>query len=124
MNILVIDDDADDVELFCEALREINSDIQCHDFRKIQNAIQYLNDSVSPPSFIFLDAHIPSSDPADFLRHIKGVNKLHGVRIVIYSGFVSDREISEFKRLGAHDVVIKPTSYDALRKRLSDLIKG
>jgi DNA-binding NtrC family response regulator len=124
MNILVIDDDADDVELFCEALHEIDSQIQCHEFKKIQTALEFLNDATQTPEFIFLDAHMPSCDPAEFLKEISQHHKLHEAIIVIYSGYVSDREVSEFKRLGAHHVVIKPTSYDDLRKILSTLISG
>jgi len=122
MNILVIDDDADDVELFCEAVHDIDSRIECHDFKKMQSALEFLNGSVHPPAFIFLDAHIPSSDPADFLKQIARLTKLNNVKIVIYSGYLSDREVLEFKKLGAHHVVIKPTSYDDLRRTLSTLI--
>jgi CheY-like chemotaxis protein len=122
MNVLVIDDDTDDVELFCEALHEIDPGIKCFDFKKVPTAVEHLKENNALPAYIFLDAHIPSSDTPEILKEIRSIPRLNGVKIIIYSGYVTDREIAQYKQLGAFDVVIKPNSYTDLCEKLASLI--
>ena len=52
MNILIIDDDAEDTEIFCHALREVAPDVRCLVVNDPKTAIGYLHDNVTPPHAI------------------------------------------------------------------------
>lgn len=122
MLVCLIDDDDDDVELFSEALRDVQPDIECVDYQKIPSALQHLREGTVIPSFIFLDAHLPSGNSKDLLTELRKMQNLNRVKIFIYSGFVSEKDSREFKSRGATDVITKPPNFNELRSLLARII--
>ena len=52
--IMIVDDDPDNIEFFCEALSEIDSSIVCIGLKGGEEAIMHLRDNGTPnPDFIF-----------------------------------------------------------------------
>jgi DNA-binding response OmpR family regulator len=122
MLVCLIDDDAEDVELFAEALKDVNPEIECVEFHKLPHALKHLQEDGRVPSVIFLDAHLPSGSSMEFLKEMRTLKKLDAVRIFIYSGFVSDSERTEYRKLGATDVITKPHHFNDLRALLGRLM--
>ena len=122
MLVCVIDDDTEDVELFSEALRDVSPDIECIRFHKIPQALEHLREGSTVPSVIFLDAHLPSGNSMQLLTELRRLARLNESWIFIYSGFVSDPDKKEYKKLGATDVITKPHHFHDLRSMLKTLI--
>ena len=122
MQILLIDDDTEDAELFCEALKDVNPGVQCIRFNRIPQALDHLLADGAVPTAIFLDAHLPSGNTMEFLSKLRALSRLDKARIFIYSGFVSDSEKIEYRRLGATDVISKPHHFHDLRSMLKKLV--
>ena len=118
LSILIIDDDDDDKQMFCEVLSEIDRDISCISSANGQDALQLLRQKITPPDFIFLDLNMPRMSGKQCLVHIKQIEILASVPIIIYSTskLVEDRE--ETMRLGADYFLTKPSSMQHLKKEV------
>jgi CheY-like chemotaxis protein len=114
MVVLNVDDDAEDREFFCDALRQIDPAITCLVAGSGMEALSLLQDRVNMPDYIFLDINMPMMDGKQCLRALKSVPDFESIPVIMYSTSTNTREIRECYRLGAEDFLIKPYSYDKL----------
>ena len=126
MNVLLIDDDSDDIELFREAVYELSRDIVCWTAKDGEEGLKMLTqDLMVLPDYIFLDVNMPVMDGKQTLTKIKQHTRLKTIPVFMYSTTSNDHEISHMKNLGARDFVIKPPTFERLVKMLkSVLLKG
>lgn len=124
INILLIDDDADDQELFIEALNEVDPAINCTSSSNGLDALQILNDSLSLPDFIFLDLNMPLLNGKGFLTEVKKNKNLSSIPIIIYSTSKNEDDVRETKQLGASFFLTKPHKFSELRAAISLIIFG
>jgi CheY-like chemotaxis protein len=111
MNILIVDDDEDDRDLFCDAVNVVDPEITCIRARNGEEALNGLKaDHISKPSLIFLDLNMPRVNGVQFLREIKKIPALDRIPVIIYttSKLKEDREIT--RKLGAVHFITKPSS--------------
>lgn len=113
---LLIDDDADDQEIFLLALEDIDADITCSTVSECSTAFEILE--TSTPDFIFLDLNMPGMDGKEFLTVIKKNEKLAQIPVIIYSTSSDPRDLRLTKELGAFDYIVKQSSILSLRKML------
>lgn len=118
MTILLIDDDPDDREIFCEAVKLINPKIHCAVASNPVDAFRILEDSTILPEFIFLDINMPIMDGKACLQEIRKNNKLKDISVVMYSTTQNKEEIQYFHHLGA-SFLNKPSSFELLVNSLS-----
>jgi CheY-like chemotaxis protein len=118
MNILFVDDDTDDKEIFLEAINSINSEIECESATNGEEALIKLDTLPELPDYIFLDINMPVMDGKSFLMAIRKNSKLKNIPVVIYSTTEDKEEIKSFQSLGAA-YIGKPTSFEILKKSLS-----
>jgi CheY-like chemotaxis protein len=84
--VLIIDDDEDDVDLFKEALSEINRGIICISKSNGKVGLEYLkNSGKSLPQFIFLDLNMPFIDGKQFLKEVGKIERLAAIPVIIYT---------------------------------------
>ena len=113
-NVLLIDDDVDDAEIFMEAINVIKKEIV---FRSEDNpvmALKNLEISDKLPDLIFLDYNMPLINGKEFLQRMKSKEKLKNIPVILISSpseeFVSDllqqKEIMRY--------ICKPNSYSEL----------
>ena len=113
-DILLVDDDADDAEIFMEAVSCVEKEII---FRSEDNPIKALQDlevSLKLPDLIFLDYNMPLINGKEFLQRMKSKEKLKNIPVILISSpseeFVSDllqqKEIMRY--------ICKPNSYSEL----------
>ena len=118
MNILLIDDDEDDREIFLEAVKTINPAIHCSVANSATEAFSVLRTCPSLPRYIFLDMNMPVMDGRTCLKQIKKDLRYKDINVVIYSTTKDREEINVFRYLGA-EYVHKPDSFDELLRSLS-----
>jgi PleD family two-component response regulator len=119
MKVLIIDDDAEDTEMFCDAMKDIAPQIICTVANNPSKGLDYINSTLdAPPRYIFLDANMSLVDGKDCLRTLREIESLNDTRIIMYSGYISNSQVEEFKQLGANEYVKKPDSYQQLLKVL------
>lgn len=121
MVVLNVDDDQEDRDFFCEALREIDPSIICLMAESGAEALALLQSHMPVPDLIFLDINMPMMDGKQCLRKIKSIPQLEPIPIIMYSTSTNTREIRECYRLGAVDFLIKPYSYEKLVNDLASV---
>jgi DNA-binding response OmpR family regulator len=124
IHILLVDDDADDQELFMEALNEVDASINCIISSNGLDALKVLNDSLSLPDYIFLDLNMPRLNGKGFLTEVKKNKNLSSIPIIIYSTSKNEVDVRETKQLGASFFLTKPHKFSELRAAISLIIFG
>lgn len=122
-NVLLIDDDHDDHEFFLEAVREIDSSIQCNSMFDSEEALEFLKDEKQPlPDLIVLDTNMPKLNGYQILMELKNDPALNKIPVVMYSTFFSERDSDEFTKLGAATYLEKPTKFGEFRNVLNEIL--
>jgi CheY-like chemotaxis protein len=110
--ILFIDDDHDDIEAFRQALHETNLPYYCISMNTAENALLFLENSLTDPEFIFVDIHMPGINGKEFLKRLKANPKYKHIPTIIYSTTKQKKEIEEVYGLGADYFVTKPATFE------------
>lgn len=101
MVVLNVDDDSDNLEMFCEAVKEINPSIDCLQAMSAEEALQLLNKTERLPDFIFLDMNMPLIDGKSCLKLIRRNFRLSDLTVFMLSSSCDNNEIQECSSLGA-----------------------
>lgn len=121
MTILNVDDDYEDIEIFCDAVREIDPTIICLVARSAEEALQILNSDIELPQYIFLDINMPKIDGNTCLREIKNDQRLRQIPVIMYSTYTRKSDIEIYKELDA-GFLIKQNSYTELVTELKKVL--
>jgi len=123
--LLLIDDDADDQEIFSIALQNINSLIRFVISDNCKDALEKLSkDKMFKPDFIFLDLNMPGMSGSQCLTEIKKQNRFKHVPVIIYTTSSGQRDKDETKKLGADYFLTKPTDINKLITILKKILSG
>ena len=121
--VLIIDDDEDDRELFCEAVGQFNKDIDCFHATDGEEALAFLTDANGNlPDFIFLDLNMPRLNGKECLAEIKKRNKVKDIPVIIYSTSNNRRDKEETRLLGAANFLHKPNEFNILIRELTQIL--
>jgi CheY-like chemotaxis protein len=112
--ILLAEDDADDRELFQEAMSVVAPEIKVTMVENGEKLIAFLNESDDFPDCIFLDLNMPKKNGKDCLAEIKKNNKTMRIPIVIYSTSMTKKDVDETFDNGAACFIRKPNSFREL----------
>lgn len=104
---MLVDDDADDQEIFLYALRDINLPVLCLFARDGREALRKLADAVEMPDYIFLDLNMAPMDGRSCLTALKA----------------DPRTREEMLRLGASGYWVKDVSVSRLSGWLRSLLE-
>ena len=122
MVVLCIDDDPDDSDVFCEALKGVNPEAQCLVANDGLTALKILR-SETQPDVIFLDINMPRMSGREVLVQIKKSYKWSQIPIIIYSTTILPRDADDYRKLGAQDVVRKHAKFKDLCNALRVILK-
>ncbi|MHA4847774.1 response regulator [Flavitalea antarctica] len=122
--ILLIDDDSDDREMFCEAIGELSPDVICYfatdgykAFSKLQTGEFEL------PDLIFLDINMPLISGWDCLQKFKEHPGYRQIPVIMYSTSSNYFDIEKANNLGALLFFTKPSNFKVLTRNLSVVIR-
>lgn len=120
-HILLIDDDLDDREFFCEILDEINPGLTCD---LASNGLEALNqlETSKRPDIIFLDLNMPHMNGFDFLQKVRSSSDFGHIPVIIYTTSDQPQDQQKAKELGAQGFFSKPSSLQTLGEKLRDLL--
>jgi CheY-like chemotaxis protein len=114
MNILYIEDDHDDQEIFQEVLTNVAPRTVCYLAGDADEARELLNEIHINPDYIFLDINIPGTDGISFLREIKESEALKSIPVIVYSTTNNRKYALQCKRLGALEFITKPSTFQGV----------
>ncbi|HEX8517362.1 MAG TPA: response regulator [Bacteroidia bacterium] len=119
----LIDDDPDDREIFCMALADLKSKVNCVHVNDGAEALERLQDLANIPDYIFIDMNMPRMNGKDCLVEIKKLVHMQGIPVYMYSTSADPEAVAETHRLGAAGFIVKPTSVAELTKTLNFCLK-
>ena len=122
--VLYADDDADDVELFQEILREIDRSILFLYAADGLQALRVLREAIVLPDVVFLDINMPLINGKECLTEIRRDENLKTIPVVMYSTSSTEQEVVQCLQLGASDYLCKAANYDKLREDLEAILKN
>ena len=123
MHILLVDDDIDDIDLFREAVSEIDSTICCDIAYNGKEALDKLSaEEVPIPGLIFLDVNMPKMNGWDCLAALKHAPAYKHIPVIMYSTSTNAREDHLAGDSGALHFFVKPNDYFVLRSILATII--
>ncbi len=116
------DDDPDDLAYFKDAL----SDVYSHATLQTHADGQYLMDALKNPPpvpyIVFLDLNMPVKNGFEVLQDVNDSKDLNRTRIIVFSTSNDRKIIEQCKNLGAAMYIIKPNSYEGLKKSITHVL--
>jgi DNA-binding NtrC family response regulator len=117
--VLLIDDDADELQIFEEAIKEIDSSISV----LYNNGCYKLDVQVKEiPDLIFLDINMPGCDGFECLKKLR-LSELKDVPVIMYTTTSNVDSIIKAYSMGANLFMIKSFSYSKLVIYLTTLFE-
>ena len=116
---LIVDDDSDDYDLFCEAVSDIDSEARCFTAINGEDALKKLG-KMAPqlPDFIFLDLNMPRMDGRECLLELKKDIKLRNIPVIIFTTSSAQKDIDDTMATGATYFLTKPSDFQSLRNTI------
>jgi CheY-like chemotaxis protein len=123
IRILLADDDTDDTELFCEAVAEVDPDVQCDAVFDGSEVLAKLNDHEYPrPDMIVLDINMPDVNGWETLKAIRAGERYAELPVFIYSTSSVERDKQIAKDLEASGFFTKPERFEEVKALVKILI--
>jgi two-component system, chemotaxis family, response regulator Rcp1 len=130
--VLLVEDNAADVDLTREMLSSTKFNIKLSVATDGVEAIDYLNGVGSwlepgHPTLILLDLNLPRKDGRQVLAVLKNHDELRRIPVVILSSSNSKKDITSCYHLGANCYIVKPVelqAYRAIVRTLEDFWLG
>ena len=122
VEILLIEDSADDAELAIRALRKNNLANHLLHLEDGQEAIDYLfNEENILPRLILLDLKMPKVDGIELLRKLKSDEKRKVIPVVMLTSSKEESDIVKSYELGANAYIVKPVDFDQFVKAITEI---
>jgi len=121
MTILYIDDDIEDIEIFQDALGDVDPSVQLLTARNGKDALALLGAAEVLPDYVVLDINMPGMDGKSCLQEIRKEKRFDPIDIVIYSTNGLPQDIEKIESLQAR-FVRKANSFDDLRLMIRGMI--
>jgi len=118
LQLLIIDDDEEDRELFRDAVESLDSSINCIQAIDGRDALTQLGNASTLPDFIFVDLNMPGVNGIQFLTEIKKCKRFCEIPVIIYTTSKLKRDKDETRRLGAVHFITKPYKLCDLHKEI------
>ena len=122
-HVVLADDDEDDRSFFMEAFEELKIQTKVGVYKDGVELMDALNhpDSILP-NILFLDLNMPKKSGLECLKEIKNNIRFKDIAIAIYSTSASEEDIEDTFVNGANIYIKKPSSFNILKKILSDVV--
>jgi two-component system response regulator len=129
VEILLVEDSAEDVELTLLALQKNNLANKVHVARDGRAALDFLfgregtgkSAFDKPPKFILLDLKLPKVDGLEVLRTVKGDARTKAVPVVVMTSSKEQRDMIEGYKLGVNSYIQKPIDFGQFRDVVKQL---
>jgi CheY-like chemotaxis protein len=123
--IILVDDDADDREIFAEVMQNIGNPRQVIWFHTSLECMEYLKTTGDTPFIIFCDVNLPMQNGVDFKREIDTDPELRSKSIpfIFYSTSVDQIIVNEvYGKMTVQGFFRKESSLDDIRECLTRVI--
>jgi len=120
-DILYVEDNIDDADIFCRLIRKLNLPVSYTILNSGSEALEYLsrpsvdhpNQDVSLPKLLLLDLNLDGMSGIDVLEMIRAEERTRWLPIVAFSTSDNPKDIEQAYAAGINAYLVKPGSYQA-----------
>ena len=120
--ILLIDDNAAELEIFADALHTVDKTVTCTQKKNLSEALEYLEHH--SPGYIFIDFDVPTGDGVQYLSQLKKLSKLEKSKVILYASHIDDHLERTAIEVGAYRFIKKPNMIDLLARKLKEVLQA
>jgi len=119
---LLAEDDADDRELFLEAISLVAPQIKVATVDNGEKLMEHLRHSGELPDCIFMDLNMPKKNGKECLIEISENTRTQSIPVIIYTTSLNTKDIDETYKRGASCFIRKPSSFKELTELLGHFL--
>lgn len=122
VEILLVEDNANDAELTLRALKQRNLANQVHVCRDGAEAMDFFFDGATPaPKVVLLDLKLPKVDGLEVLQRLKADARTRSIPVVVLTSSREEPDIERAYALGANSYIVKPVDFEAFARAVADV---
>ena len=129
IEILLVEDNADDLDMTLRALRKANLANKIQVARDGAEALEFIlgegahagRRMANLPKLILLDLKLPKVDGFEVLKRLKGDPRTRVIPVVVLTSSKEDRDVVESYRLGVNSYIVKPVNFEGFAKAVGEL---
>ena len=110
--IVVVEDNAADVLLMEDALKQHGLECALEHFRNGEDAAKAISEMVDAPSLFVVDLNLPRVHGLELLRLIRACPLVADVPVAIFTSSKAPADKTRSEQLGADAYIVKPTGYN------------
>ena len=122
IDILLVEDNANDAELTLRALKQRNLANLVHVCRDGAEALAFFaRTNGAVPKVILLDLKLPKVDGLEVLRRLKADERTKAIPVVVLTSSREEPDIERAYALGANSYIVKPVDFEAFARAVADV---
>jgi CheY-like chemotaxis protein len=116
VEVLLVEDNEEDIEMTCRALRGKNLANRIHVERDGQAALDFIfgcteKDQCIRAGVILLDIRLPKASGIEVLKKIKSDKRTRGIPVVMLTSSEEEVDLVETYDLGVNSYIVKPVDF-------------
>ncbi|OGW53120.1 MAG: two-component system response regulator [Nitrospirae bacterium RBG_13_43_8] len=128
IEILLVEDNADDIELTLRVLSKINLANSIHIARDGEEALEYIFSNGAStgrgerdkPNIILLDLHLPKVDGLEVLQRIRADERTKMIPVIILTSSTEEEDIIKSYEFNVSSYIVKPIGFDQFIRAASE----
>jgi len=123
LRILLIDDDADDRDIFTWIVKGIDPTLTLDLASDGFEGLDLLRQGDNYFDIVFLDLNMPGMHGLKVLKHIRQMERHRGTPVIVYSTSSNPHDVANARAEGATDYIVKGHELALARKDLTQVLK-
>ena len=121
IEVLLVEDNASDVELTLRALQKRNLANRVVVARDGVEALQILEHPAPLPKVVLLDLKLPKLNGLEVLRRLKSDDRTKRIPVVVLTSSHEEPDVEESYRLGVNSYIVKPVDFESFASAVAEV---
>lgn len=122
IRILLIEDDADDIELLKDALKQNEVDFKIDVITEGDKALPYLEKQSELPDVIVMDFNLPKLHGREILVQIRALKNLRTIPLMVLTTSASQDDMRYAFSMGANKFITKPNTMQGFNSTVEAIV--
>lgn len=123
--IIIVEDDTDDQEIFCEVFKELNYKNEILFFNDGQEALTYLIENTAEPFIVFSDINMPKLNGIELRKQIHENEdiRLRTIPYLFFTTTAAQEDVVDAYSKSIQGFFVKPSNFQDLKRLVQTIIE-